>query len=87
MVDAAEDEDSGMAPGPRTKILTAEAYLKVAPTVVAVARDIYQAVPISGTWAGFPGSFLDMEVAVNVSVAGPPPVPVSVPDQKEPVRC
>ncbi len=54
---------------------------------VAIARDIYQAVPISGTWAGFPGSFLDMEVAVNVSVAGPPPVPVSVPDQKEPVRC
>jgi len=35
---------------------------------VAVARDIYQAVPISGTWAGFPGSFLDMEVSVDISV-------------------
>ncbi|UZK67658.1 transglutaminase family protein [Sphingomonas sp. M1-B02] len=35
---------------------------------VAVARDIYQAVPVSGTWSGFPGSFLDMEVSVNISV-------------------
>lgn len=35
---------------------------------VAVARDIYQAVPISGTWTGFPGSFVDMTVAVNVEV-------------------
>ncbi|MDB5701704.1 MAG: transglutaminase family protein [Sphingomonadales bacterium] len=37
---------------------------------VAIARDIYQAVPISGTWAGFPGSFLDMTVQVDVSVDG-----------------
>ncbi len=29
-----------MAPGPRGKIQAAEEYLKVAPTVVAVARDI-----------------------------------------------
>ena len=35
---------------------------------VAVARDIYQAVPISGTWAGFPGSFLDMSVSVDITV-------------------
>ena len=35
---------------------------------VAVARDIYQAVPISGTWAGFPGSFEDMTVLVDISV-------------------
>jgi transglutaminase-like putative cysteine protease len=35
---------------------------------VAVARDIYQAVPISGTWSGFPGSFLDMSVSVNIAV-------------------
>ena len=35
---------------------------------VAIARDIYQAVPISGTWAGFPGSFIDMEVSVDISV-------------------
>jgi len=40
IIDAAEDAQSGMAPGPRKKILTAEEYLKVAPTVVAVARDI-----------------------------------------------
>ena len=35
---------------------------------VAVARDIYQAVPISGTWSGFPGSFIDMDVQVDISV-------------------
>ena len=35
---------------------------------VAIARDIYQAVPISGTWSGFPGSFLDLTVSVDVSV-------------------
>ncbi len=35
---------------------------------VAIARDIYQAVPVSGTWSGFPGSFIDMTVAVNISV-------------------
>ncbi len=34
----------------------------------AIARDIYQAVPISGTWAGFPGSYLGMEVSVDVHV-------------------
>jgi len=33
---------------------------------VAIARDIYQAVPISGTWAGFPGSFIDMKVTVDI---------------------
>ncbi len=38
---------------------------------VAVARDIYQAVPISGTWSGFPGSFIDMSVTVDVTVADP----------------
>jgi len=35
---------------------------------VAIARDIYQAVPICGTWAGFPGSFIDMDVSVEVAV-------------------
>lgn len=33
---------------------------------VAIARDIYQAVPISGTWSGFPGSYLGMDVAVDI---------------------
>lgn len=44
---------------------------------VAVARDIYQAVPISGTWSGFPGSFSDM--SVNVHVAVDPGVPDTYP--------
>ena len=35
---------------------------------VAVARDIYQAVPVSGTWSGFPGSFMGMTVEVDVSI-------------------
>lgn len=35
---------------------------------VAVVRDIYQAVPISGTWNGFPGSFVDMDVSVDIDV-------------------
>jgi transglutaminase-like putative cysteine protease len=50
---------------------------------VAVARDIYQAVPISGTWAGFPGSFLGMTVSVDVD-AQPyvsPPANLVEPDQ------
>ena len=40
IVDAARDESSEMAPGPRRKVLDALDYLAVAPTVVAVARDI-----------------------------------------------
>ncbi len=35
---------------------------------VAIARDIYQAVPISGTWSGFPGSFQGMDVSVDTLV-------------------
>jgi 5'-3' exonuclease len=37
---AALDPDSDLAPGPRRKILDAADYLEVAPTVVAVARDL-----------------------------------------------
>ena len=33
---------------------------------VAVARDPYQALPLSGTWFGPPGSFLNMDVSVDV---------------------
>ncbi|MFT4289349.1 5'-3' exonuclease [Nocardioides sp.] len=40
IVAAAQDPDSGMAPGPRAKINAASAYLEVAPRVVAVARDL-----------------------------------------------
>jgi transglutaminase-like putative cysteine protease len=35
---------------------------------VAVARDIYHAVPVSGTWTGFPGSYRGMEVHVDAHV-------------------
>ncbi|WP_425463959.1 5'-3' exonuclease [Nocardioides marmorisolisilvae] len=37
---ASLDPDSDLAPGPRSKIVAAADYLDVAPTVVAVARDI-----------------------------------------------
>jgi 5'-3' exonuclease len=49
IIAAAEDPDSGMAPGPRRKINDASTYLEVAPTVVAVARDIDLA-GADGTW-------------------------------------
>lgn len=35
---------------------------------VAVARDPAQAIPISGTWSGFPASDLGMEVTVDVTL-------------------
>jgi transglutaminase-like putative cysteine protease len=35
---------------------------------VAVARDPAQAIPISGTWSGFPASDLGMDVTVDVSL-------------------
>ena len=40
IIAAAKDPDGDMGPGPRGKIKAAEDYLKVAPTVVAVAREI-----------------------------------------------
>lgn len=40
IIAAAADPDSDLAPGPRLKIKDAADYLAVAPTVVAVARDI-----------------------------------------------
>lgn len=40
IIAAATDDGSAMAPGPRRKILAALEYLEVAPTVVAVAREI-----------------------------------------------
>jgi len=54
---------------------------------VAVARDIYQAVPISGTWSGFPGSFIDMDIAVNVEpVAENPAAPDLVQSRMLPIE-
>jgi 5'-3' exonuclease len=43
--EAALDPDADLAPGPRRKILDAADYLEVAPTVVAVARDIDLGMP------------------------------------------
>ena len=40
VIAAAADPESEMSPGPRRRILEAADYLEVAPTVVAVARDI-----------------------------------------------
>lgn len=44
---------------------------------VAVARDPYQAVPLSGTWSGFPNSSIGMTVDVDVRIADPA-IPVGV---------
>jgi hypothetical protein len=40
IMDALRDEDADFAPGLRTKLLAASAYLAVAPQVVRVARDV-----------------------------------------------
>lgn len=37
---------------------------------VAIARDPYQALPLSGAWTGFPGSALGMEVSVQITLDG-----------------
>jgi transglutaminase-like putative cysteine protease len=39
---------------------------------VAIARDPYQALPLSGTWSGFPSSFIGMGVEVDVHLAAEP---------------
>jgi transglutaminase-like putative cysteine protease len=36
---------------------------------VAVARDPYQAIPLSGTWAGLPGSYQNMQVEIDIRKA------------------
>jgi transglutaminase-like putative cysteine protease len=50
---------------------------------VAVARDPYHVVPISGTWRGFPSDNLGMSVSVEVSREAPP---VEVADEPEPTE-
>lgn len=35
---------------------------------VALARDPYQAVPLSGTWSGMPGSYAGMEVSIEIGM-------------------
>ncbi|MDI1295832.1 MAG: transglutaminase family protein [bacterium] len=44
---------------------------------VAIARDPYQALPLSGTWFGPPASFLGMDVTVDVRRADPDQFPAS----------
>ncbi len=44
---------------------------------VAVARDPYQVLPLSGTWFGLPASFLGMDVTVDVRRADPDQFPSS----------
>ncbi len=46
---------------------------------VAVARDPAQAIPISGTWSGFPASDLGMTVTVDVTLEDPAQHKVSAP--------
>jgi transglutaminase-like putative cysteine protease len=41
---------------------------------VAIARDPYQAIPLSGQWSGMPGSFVDMKVEVDVRLDSAEPV-------------
>jgi transglutaminase-like putative cysteine protease len=41
---------------------------------VAIARDPAQAVPLSGTWSGFPSSSLGMDVTVSLHVEDPPKI-------------
>jgi 5'-3' exonuclease len=68
---AAADPASGMAPGPRNKIKAAEAYLAVAPEVVAVARDI----PLERDGTALPHTPVDpgrlTALAERFNLAGP----------------
>jgi 5'-3' exonuclease len=60
---AADDPTSDLAPGPRGKIKAAADYLAVAPTVVAVARDIDL-----GTFdAALPAAPVDVEALVQLA--------------------
>ncbi|QTC92232.1 transglutaminase family protein [Brevundimonas goettingensis] len=48
---------------------------------VAIARDPYQALPLSGAWTGFPGSAIGMDVTVRIDVE---PEPLSAPALSDP---
>lgn len=71
IVSAAQDPSSDMGPGPRAKIKAAQGYLAVAPTVVAVAREI----DLGGFDATLPRGPQNparlAEVAEHWGVAGP----------------
>lgn len=40
---------------------------------VAVARDPYQAIPLSGSWSGFPGSYQGMDIKIDICADVTPP--------------
>ena len=44
---------------------------------VAIARDLYQALPLSGTWFGLPASFIGMDVKIDVQSADPHQFPAT----------
>lgn len=71
IVAAAADAGSGMAKGPRAKILAASDYLAVAPQVVAVARDL----PLERAGTELPEAPADpervLELAQRYNLAGP----------------
>jgi 5'-3' exonuclease len=71
IVEAAADPGSGMAPGPRAKILAALDYLAAAPRVVAVARDL----PVDRDGTALPSAPAHpervAELAQRFNLAGP----------------
>lgn len=60
---AADDPDSDLAPGPRGKVKASADYLAVAPTVVAVARDI----DLGSVDSGLPATPADPEALVELA--------------------
>lgn len=71
IIAAAADADSAMAAGPRRRILDGDAYLKVAPTVVEVARDLaIDRSAITELPSAFDDSALDA-LAEEFNLAGP----------------
>jgi len=41
---------------------------------VAIARDPYQAIPLSGSWSGFPGSYKGMDIKIDICADATPPL-------------
>ncbi|HEX5656115.1 MAG TPA: transglutaminase family protein [Polyangiales bacterium] len=50
---------------------------------VAIARDPYQAIPISGTWRGFPSDNMGLKVGVRVHCQAPEPEPGALSEEEE----
>jgi 5'-3' exonuclease len=67
IVSAALDPDSDMGPGPRGKVKQAADYLEVAPTVVAVARDLDLGGPRGGLSTTLPRTPADPEALLDLA--------------------